>query len=37
MGQYHLTVNLDKNEFIHPHGLGDGRKPLPTTAESGPP
>ena len=26
MGQYHLTVNLDKHEFIHPHQLGDGLK-----------
>ena len=26
MGQYHLTVNLDKKEFLHPHKLGDGLK-----------
>ncbi len=26
MGQYHITVNLDKREFIHPHRLGDGLK-----------
>ena len=26
MGQYHLTVNLDKKEFIDPHRLGDGLK-----------
>ena len=26
MGQYHLTVNLTKKEFIHPHHLGDGLK-----------
>lgn len=26
MGQYHMTVNLDKREFINPHGLGDGLK-----------
>lgn len=26
MGQYHLTVNLDKREFIHPYGLGAGLK-----------
>lgn len=26
MGQYHLTVNLDKHEFLHPHKLGDGLK-----------
>lgn len=26
MGQYHLTVNLDKREFIKPHDLGDGLK-----------
>lgn len=26
MGQYHLTVNLDKREFLYPHDLGDGLK-----------
>lgn len=26
MGQYHIPVNLDKREFIWPHGLGDGLK-----------
>lgn len=26
MGQYHLTVNLDKKEFIDPHKLGAGFK-----------
>lgn len=26
MGQYHLTVNLTKREFIDPHKLGDGLK-----------
>jgi len=26
MGQYHLIVNLDKKEFLHPHELGDGLK-----------
>lgn len=26
MGQYHITVNLDKKEYIHPHRLGDGLK-----------
>lgn len=26
MGQYHLTVNLDKKEFLDPHKLGDGLK-----------
>jgi hypothetical protein len=26
MGQYHLIVNLDKREFIHPHILGSGLK-----------
>lgn len=26
MGQYHLAVNLDKREFLNPHGLGDGLK-----------
>lgn len=28
MGQYHYTVNLDKNEYIDPHKLGDGLKLL---------
>lgn len=26
MGQYHVIVNLDKGEYIHPHKLGDGLK-----------
>ncbi len=26
MGQYHLTVNLTKKEFLDPHKLGDGLK-----------
>ena len=26
MGQYHLTCNLDKREYLHPHKLGDGLK-----------
>lgn len=26
MGQYHLTVNLDKREFINPHKIGLGLK-----------
>jgi len=26
MGQYHLTVNLDKKEFLDPHTLGNGLK-----------
>lgn len=26
MGQYHIPVNLDKKEFIHPHRLGCGLK-----------
>lgn len=26
MGQYHLTVNLDKREFVHPHKLASGLK-----------
>lgn len=26
MGQYWLSVNLDKKEFIHPHALGSGLK-----------
>lgn len=28
MGQYHLTINLDKREFLSPHTLGDGLKLL---------
>lgn len=26
MGQYHYAVNLDKRQYINPHGLGDGLK-----------
>ncbi len=26
MGQYHIVVNLDKREKIHPHVLGNGMK-----------
>jgi hypothetical protein len=26
MGQYHITVNLDKKEFLNPHRIGDGLK-----------
>ena len=26
MGQYHVLVNLDKQEVVHPHGLGLGSK-----------
>lgn len=26
MGQYHVTVNLDKREYIHPWKLGDGAR-----------
>lgn len=26
MGQYHLTVNLDKKEYLNPHTLGCGLK-----------
>ena len=26
MGQYHILVNLDKREFVHPHQLGAGLK-----------
>jgi hypothetical protein len=26
MGQYHYIVNLDKRDFIHPHGFGNGLK-----------
>ena len=26
MGQYHILVNIDKNEWVDPHGLGLGSK-----------
>lgn len=26
MGQYYMTVNLDKKEYLYPHKLGDGLK-----------
>jgi hypothetical protein len=26
MGQYHMLVNLDKKEFVHPHQIGNGLK-----------
>jgi len=26
MGQYHIIVNLDKEQYIHPHVFGDGMK-----------
>lgn len=35
MGQYHVTVNLDKKEFIHPHQLGAGLKLREQTEDSG--
>ena len=28
MGQYYLTVNLDKKQCLHPHAFGDGLKLL---------
>jgi hypothetical protein len=28
MGQYHILVNLDKNEYVSPHDLGLGLKQL---------
>jgi thiol-disulfide isomerase/thioredoxin len=28
MGQYYLTVNLDKRQYLHPHAFGDGLKLL---------
>lgn len=28
MGQYHLIVNLDKQQYIHPHNFNDGLKLL---------
>lgn len=35
MGQSHVSVNLDRREFVHPHALGDGLK-LVEQAGSGP-
>lgn len=35
VGQYHITANLSKKEFVHPHALGDGLK-LVEQAGSGP-
>jgi len=28
MGQYHLILNTDKKEYLHPHSFGDGLKLL---------
>lgn len=28
MGQYHIPVNIDKREFVHPHSMGDGLKAI---------
>jgi len=28
MGQYHILVNLDKKEYVSPHGLGLGLKQM---------
>src|SRR5687767_2122060 len=36
MGQYHLPVNLDKREYLHPHKFGDGLKLLEFAAAPGP-
>lgn len=35
MGQYHLTVNLDKRQYLRPHKLGDGLKLLEQAGASG--
>ena len=35
MGQYHVVVNLDKKEFIHPHKLGCGFKLCEQIATTG--
>lgn len=35
MGQYHLTVNLDKKQYLRPHRLGDGLKLLEQAGASG--
>lgn len=36
MGQYHLTVNLDRREFLMPHTLGDGLKLIEQTTNPDP-
>lgn len=35
MGQYHKLVNLDKQEFVDPHGLGLGSKQYEHTGFDG--
>lgn len=35
MGQYHIVVNLDKKQYLHPHRLGDGLKLMEFGASSG--
>jgi hypothetical protein len=35
MGQYHILVNLDKHEWVSPHGLGLGAKQYEHTACEG--
>lgn len=35
MGQYHVTVNLDKKQYLMPHKLGDGLKLLEQAGSSG--
>ena len=35
MGQYHILVNLDKKEFVHPHNIGLGAKQYEHTGFKG--
>lgn len=35
MGQYHILVNLDKREYVHPHELGLGLKQYEHTGFEG--
>lgn len=36
MGEYYLTINLDKKQYIDPHAFGDGAKLFqqPTTGQA---
>ena len=35
MGQYHKLVNLDKQEYVHPHEIGAGAKQYEHTGYEG--
>ena len=34
MGQYHLILNLDRQQFLEPHAFGDGAKLMEFGTES---